>query len=89
MDILPVAERPAVIPALFYDVDFIGGQIVAEQIATHLGDPYLLRLRMNGHEHRVPEAGGKGLEASSFGWNDEDLRPAPVLFNADVAGGAD
>src|SRR5512147_110694 len=86
MDIFPKAERPSIVSVLIDDVDFIRRQVVAQQVAAHLRDPYLLRLRVKGHKHRVPEACGEGSGISSLGWDGKDLRPSPVLLDADIAG---
>jgi hypothetical protein len=54
VDILTVAKRPAIVPALFDNVDLVRRQVISQKVPPHLRDPDLLRFRMDGHEYRVP-----------------------------------
>jgi hypothetical protein len=55
VDVLAVAKRPTVVPALLDNVDLIRRQVISQEVPSHLRDPDPFRPWMDGHEDRVPE----------------------------------
>ena len=66
-----------------------GGQIVPQIVPAHFRGPDVLAQGVDGHEHRVAQARGKGLEvAAVVEVHRQDLGAPRVLLLAGVATGA-
>lgn len=94
MDAVVVTDGPAVILgggvlARADNVDFIGRNVVAEEIAAHFGGPEVASGGVDGHEGSIAQTSCEDVGIIAVGVGLHDGGIAGIGFFADIACGAD
>src|SRR4030042_676705 len=85
VDVFAVTRGPAVIVSILDDVYLIRRNIIPEVVPAVFRRPDISGFRVDGHENRVPQTGGKKPWRTAVRIGHQYRRPPPIRFIADVA----